>query len=275
LDAVGDSPSSAWQAELRLGFARRGDKTLLQQRYHRGPLTVQRPFYPESNVCHVYVLHPPGGVVAGDELQLSIAADTASHALITTPAAGKFYRSAGKHALQSVQLSVAADASVEWLPQETIVYDGARVDSRMVVDLAQNAGFIGWDVVVLGRPASGEGFDNGQARLHWQIRHDGRVRYRERLQLDRQSFLARWGLAGHSACASLFAYPTTAQHLARVQALLAGHRHCGVTRIDGLLICRGLDHRADQLRQLFEQVWALLRPDIVGYNACPPRIWAT
>ena len=267
--------SSAWQAELRLGFAVRGDKTALVKRQHHGPLTVQRAFYPEGPLCHVYVLHPPGGIVGGD--QLTIAADIAEHAqaLITTPAAGKFYRSGGAEAQQTVQLNVAQQASLEWLPQETIIYQGAQLSSSMELNLADNARFIGWEVLALGRPAAGEGFDEGQAKLNWQIKRNGQLLYRERLQLDALAFAARWGMAGHSACGTLLAYPTSAAQLEAVQQLIAEQHNRGVTRIDNLLICRALDDRADLLRGWFEQVWALLREDIVGKPPSSPRIWAT
>lgn len=272
-DAVGDA--TAWRAELKLGFSRRGDKTVLSRREHYGPLTVQRPFYPEGPVCHVYLLHPPGGVVAGDRLHFDIGVDNGGQALITTPAAGKFYRSAGGQARQSVALRVAAQASLEWLPQESIVYEGARLHTGMDIDLADGAGFIGWEVLALGRPAAGEGFAAGEALLNWRIKRGGRLFYLEKQRLDATAFKSRWGLNGHSACGTLFACPTQPHHLQAVQALIGDDPGRGVTQIEDMLICRALDERADRLRQFYLQIWALLRTDIVGQNSCPPRIWAT
>ncbi|MCK9604838.1 MAG: urease accessory protein UreD [Methylomonas sp.] len=270
-----DIGDSAWQAELNLGFARRGDKTVLARRAHRGPLTVQRPFYPEGPVCHVYLLHPPGGVVAGDRLHFDISVDNAGQALITTPAAGKFYRSGGGRAQQTVQLRVAENASLEWLPQESIVYEGASLHTGMEIELADGAGFIGWEVLALGRPAAGEGFDAGQAVLNWRIKRGGRLFYLEKQRLDTAAFKSRWGLHSHSACGTLFACSTRPHHLQAVQALIGDDPSRGVTQIEDMLICRALDDRADRLRQFYMQVWALLRTDIVGQNSCPPRIWAT
>ncbi len=87
---------------------------------------VQRPFYPEGGTCHVYLLHPPGGVVGGDQLELQVQSEPGSHALITTPAATKFYR-AGPHPHSLLQQNLQVrDATLEWLPQETIVFDGAE-----------------------------------------------------------------------------------------------------------------------------------------------------
>ncbi len=266
---------SGWEAILQLGFAAKNAKTVLVEREHRGPLTVQRPFYPEGGVCHVYLLHPPGGIVAGDRLSISVSAATKSHALLTTPAAGKFYRSAGGEAQQTVNLNVAEGATLEWLPQETIVYEGAQLNSSMNIDLADSASFIGWEILALGRPAAGEGFENGAARLNWRISRAGRLVYLERLRLDAEAFQARWGLFGHSACGTLFVYPATALQLAAVQELIGDEANRGVTLIEGLLICRGLDKRADLLKVFFEAVWGLVRGDVVGREVCAPRIWAT
>jgi len=264
-----------WQAKLELGFAHQHGKTVLAHRRHFGPLTVQRPFYPEGGVCHVYLLHPPGGVVAGDCLTINIKAGTDSAALVTTPAAGKFYRSDGKLARQQVSLTVSSNATLEWLPQETIIYEGARVESELRLDLAAGARFIGWEILVLGRPAANEGFTTGEAGMNWQIFQAGELFYLERLMIDAQAFAANWGLNGHSACGTLFACPATAAQLEAVQQLIGESAGRGVTLIDDMLICRALDTRADRLRDFFQHVWRTLRPNVIQRDACAPRIWAT
>ncbi len=248
---------------------------MLINRHHKGPLTVQRPFYPEDDVCHVYLLHPPGGIVGGDALSISITAETDSHALITTPAAGKFYRSDGLWADQSVTLSVAAGGVLEWLPQDTIIYEGAFLRSSVDVDLADSARFIGWEILTLGRPACAEGFDYGAVDLNWHIRCEQRPLFIERLRLDAQAFKARWGLQGFSACGTFFAKPAGRESLAIVQALIGDSPCRGVTLIDDILVCRALDARADKLRSFFEQVWASVRPKVVQRLVQTPRIWFT
>jgi urease accessory protein len=267
--------AKSWCAELNLEFSATAEKTVLVKRDHKGPLAVQRPFYPERNVCHVYILHPPGGIVGGDKLAISVKASANSHALITTPAAGKFYRSERKEAIQTVDISVANDAILEWLPQETIIYQGAQVKSSVNVNLVSNASFIGWEILSLGRPASGEGFDSGMAELNWQIYYQQQPLFLERLLLDAKAFMARWGLQGYSACGTLFAFPANSESLRKVQELIGESQGRGVTLIDHLLICRGLDHRSDKLRVFFEQVWQLIRPQTAQRQACTPRIWAT
>jgi urease accessory protein len=265
-----------WQAQLELDFVKSGNRTVIARRRHLGPLTVQRPFYPEGDVCHVYLLHPPGGVVGGDTLNFIIHANEESHAFLTTPAAGKFYRSEGQVARQHVTLSIDHHATLEWLPQETIIYDGATCQSTVNISLATpQARFIGWEILSLGRPASGEGFDCGFAHMNWQMYCQERPLFLERLQLDKHVFLARWGLQGHSAYGTLFATPTTQQCLIAVRDLIGDAHGRSVTQMDTLLICRAMDHRCDKLRYFFEQVWQIVRDDMLARRACPPRIWAT
>ena len=267
--------AAAWEAKLKLGFALRDDKTVLARREHIGPLTVQRPFYPEGGVCHLYLLHPPGGVVAGDHLTLEADVESGGQTLITTPAAGKFYRSGGGTAQQNVNLRVADNACLEWLPQETIIYEGAQLNSTMNIDLAEHGHFVGWEILALGRPAAGEGFTYGEVALNWLIRRGGLLFYMERLHLDAEAFQARWGLFGHSACGTMFVYPSKPLHLAAVQELIGDEPNRGVTLIEDLLICRGLDERADLLKGFFEDVWGLVREGVIGRKVCAPRIWAT
>ncbi len=269
-----DSPQG-WQAELELGFKYKYGKTVLAQRRHSGPLTVQRPFYPEGEVCHVYILHPPGGVVAGDHLAISLHAAANSSALVTTPAAGKFYRSDGLWASQQLTLTVATDASLEWLPQETIVYQGAQVVAEVRLELAEGARFIGWEILALGRPAAQEGFLSGQVAMNWQLFRAGELFYRERLLIDAHSFAANWGLQGHSTCGVMYLYPANIAQRAVVQTLIGDKAGYAVTLLEDILICRGLDSRADQLRDFFQTVWRVLRPDIIGREVCAPRIWST
>ncbi len=272
---LGTEKVEGWQAQLDLEFGLSHKKTILTQRRHSGPLTIQRPFYPEGDVCHLYILHPPGGVVASDSLTINVQAQANSSALITTPAATKFYRSDGATARQTVNIKVAEGATFEWVPQETIMYEGAKVRSDICVELAANARFIGWEVQVLGRPAANEGFATGEVHLNWLIYRAEQLFYQERIKLDARAFMARWGLNNHSALGTLFVYPVLPVHLAAVQELIGEQSGRGVTLIDNLLICRALDERADRLRGFFQQVWALLRPEVLQRSACEPRIWAT
>lgn len=266
---------AGWEADLQLGFKINNGKTVLSHRRHRGPLVVQRPFYPEGGVCHLYLLHPPGGVVAGDRLQIDIDLAHGGSALLTTPAAGKFYRSNGGIAQQSVSIVLGENATLEWLPQETIGYEGARIRSDLHVQFTAGARFIGWEIYALGRPAAGESFRTGTADLSWRIERGGVPCYLERQRLDADACVSRWGLNGRSSFGTLIAFPASLQTLETVRQRIEGQDDMGVTRLDDVLICRGLDARADRLRECFQRIWAALRPELTGLPAHPPRIWTT
>ncbi|OYX31228.1 MAG: hypothetical protein B7Z03_04500 [Hydrogenophilales bacterium 32-62-9] len=175
----------AWQARLALDFQRRDAATILARREHFGPLRVQKALYPEGEgVCHVIVLHPPSGIAGGDDLHIGVKVDAGAHALLTTPGAGKWYRSAGPWAKQRLDFAVGADATLEWLPQENIVFDAARADMQSRIELDAAARFIGMDVLCLGRRASGETFAHGALQLDTRVQRGGQPIWLERGRLD-------------------------------------------------------------------------------------------
>ncbi len=263
-----------WEAALQLRFARDGHVTRLVERSHRGPLVVQRPFHPEGDVCHVYVVHPPGGVVGGDLLQLTAQLEAGAAVLLTTPAAGKFYRSNGATATLQ-QTLVAQDGALEWLPQENIFFPGAQARVSTRVQLRGAARFLGWEVSCFGLPARDERFEQGEARQSLELWHDDRPRLIERLRVDAAVAQARWGLAGQPACGSLLAFPATPALLERARAVECGEVTVACTLVDGVLACRGMAMRADLLRAAFVSLWQALRPALLQRAPVPPRIWAT
>jgi urease accessory protein len=288
--------SAGWQARLNLGFQRRNQRTILGQCAHQGPLQVQRPFYPEGEtVCHVAILHPPGGVVGGDELRLEARLDPGAHALLTTPAAGKFYRSAGLVARQTQCLTVAPGAVLEWLPQENIVYNGARLQLLTRIDLQDDACLIGWEILCLGRPAAGEIFTTGECRQTLELWRDGEPLYLEsgRFIGGDPVFNAAWGLQGQPVTATLLCVPPKAHSSlvseGRGEGVVAALRAVGesfiaqavagelatVTSLDGVLICRYLGPSATRARRFFILAWSLLRPMMLNRPPCPSRFWNT
>jgi urease accessory protein len=284
--------SGGWQAELRLRFAAAPPLTAtrLVERRHRGPLVVQRPFHPEGDPCHVYIVHPPGGVVGGDELRIDVCVGPGAHALITTPAATKFYRCDGRLSSQVQQLR-AAGATLEWLPQENIFYRAARVRTATRVQLDRHSRFIGWEIGCLGLPARGESFDAGNLGLDfelWRERADAGVAtladgersepvFIDRLRLAGTSPAreSAWGLAGATAIGTLLATPASADDVEAVRELIGADSAAGVTQVDGVLVLRALAAQAEPLRNLFVAVWRVLRPGIIGREATLPRIWNT
>lgn len=270
-----------WQASLQLEFASQGTRSVLTRRQHSGPLQVQRPFYPEgAAVCHVYVLHPPGGVVGGDHLQIDVAVASGAHALITTPAANKLYRSAGAEAHVQQRLTVAAGATLEWLPQETIAFNAARARLTTRVELTGDGGFIGWELLCLGRPAAGERYTQGSLRSAFEIHRAGTPVWIERARYsgDDAALASSWGLRGHVVTGTLVCITAAPPDLPTVRAALTaqvGDALASATQLDNALVCRYLGNDIEAARRGFVAVWQTLRPSLLGRQACLPRIWAT
>lgn len=277
-----------WRARLELEFEHVHGRTRVARRRHEGPLLVQKPLYPEpvrqegdapgSNPCHVCLIHPPGGVASGDRLELDVSLRPASHALLTTPAAGKYYRRGSAGEARMTQNFEVDDAVLEWLPQENIYYPNASVELRSIVNLSAGARFIGWEIGCLGLPACNLSLEAGELRLDFELWNDGRPLLLERLKLARAGLDARWGMAAHTAFGTALFYPASRRELdvARASAATSsGHATIACTLVDGILACRGLGHRADHLKNAFVSLWRDLRPLIVGREAVLPRIWAT
>ena len=267
-----------WGARIALGFAARAGRTILASRTQRGPLAVQRPFYPEGDRAHVYLLHPPGGVVGGDRLEIGVEVAAGAQALITTPGATKWYRSAGPAAHQTQVLRVAADGALEWLPHETILFPGARAVLTTRIELAAGARWIGWEVLSLGRPAIGERFASGMLDLSLDLRRDGVPLILDRLRLEQATGLdGPTGLRGFPVTGTLVATGAGPADLAAVRAGCPVDQSTpwGATLLSDLLVVRVLATGTEPVRRLFVLIWSILRPSLLGCPACPPRIWGT
>ncbi len=272
-----DAVNEGWQAELQLRFENTRSRTIMGICRHAGPLRVQRPFYPEDDLAHVYILHPPGGVVGGDQLNIEVEVNETAQVLCTTPGSGKFYLTAGGWAELKQHLHVKAGASLEWLPQENILFDGARLHARTRIELEDDAVFIGWDIICLGRPGCAERFDHGQLDSQLEIYHNQELLLLENLRvLGAQSLDATAGLRSQPLQASLLAYPCTDKQLECIRHQLDGDTLlAGVTLVDGLLIVRAMGSKGELLKQKLVSIWQALRPMLLDRPAVLPRIWAT
>lgn len=278
------SPAPAWHAELHLAFARTGERTVLRDNRHHGPLRVQKALYPEGEgVCQAIVLHPPSGIAGGDHLLISATVGAGAHAQLTTPGAGKWYRSGGPEASQRVELTVEEGAALEWLPQETIVFDGARARMETRVRLAADSRFIGWDILCLGRAAAGERFEHGRFDLLCRVERGGAPIWLERGGFDGADpmLASPAGWAGHGVGGTLLcAFPDLPRQAAGLlEALRAiapsdGASH-GITALPGVLVARYLGDNSEAARLWFARLWQTLRPACCGRPAVPPRIWNT
>lgn len=270
-------PPSAWQARLALGFTRDRDTTRLTRREHSGPLRVQKPLYPEDpSICHAIVVHPPGGVVGGDELVVNAHLHAGSHALLTSPGAAKWYRANGRVSRQRIDLSVDAGGALEWLPQETIFFNDAHVELDHHVALAADASYLGCEILCLGRRASGEAFTRGRISQRTSVRRGGRLLWWEQGVLTPETIASPLGLDGHTVSAMLLAVgkPVAADTVAALRAL-ADHPCYGVTQMKHVLCVRWLGHDSEAARELMLAAWRIVRPVVLDRAAIDLRSWRT
>lgn len=294
-----------WRAKLELGlkFGDRGTRLYLSR--HEGPLYVQKPFYPEGPDCaHLYLLHPPGGLVSGDELSIQLKLKPGAQALVTTPGAAKMYR-AREHnpeQRQFTQLSVEEGGSLEWFPNESIVYNGAHATLDTRVDLTAKSFFCAWEMTCLGLPASKQAFTSGRFQQRYRIFVDGMPRFVDRLLIDKQGVdltSSRAGLQGQDVNGFLLAGPVSTlndgdagrhegefdQPSPVLSDLLNAMRQCvddqgmrkllAITVVNDFIVARYLGASTREAREMFLLLWALLRPVFLQRKATPPRIWFT
>nr|WP_233148878.1 urease accessory protein UreD [Shimwellia pseudoproteus] len=264
-------------ARLALQFECVQGKTVLASTRRQGPLTVQRPFYPEGHPCHLYLLHPPGGVVGGDRLDIHLTLNQGCHTLVTMPGATKFYRSGGPQACVDQQFQLADGAILEWLPQDSILFPGARVAVRTVFSLAPSSVLLAWDLLCLGQPVRGEPFSHGDYENRLEVWLAGEPLSIERLSLCDGDLST---VAGYPWVGSLLFWPGS-------DTLLEDIRHCleqyltraearaGATLNDGLLSVRILARDNLACQQVMRALWQLARPQLTGCSPHTPRIWNT
>lgn len=278
---------SSWNAELSLRFSKTTRGSVLKSCQHRGPLYVQKPFYPEGrDLAHVYLLHPPGGMVSGDDLQINVSTDTGAQTLVTTPGAGRVYRARPDKSCQRqrICLRLAPESTLEWLPLENIIYNGAYTALNTDVYLSVGSRFIGWEISCLGLRARNETFDEGELDQRLQIFRDDRLLLREALRLNPQQdrlLQSRAGLNQHSVNALLVAGPfSDSDAIVQLQQQLREQTDnvdalAAVSLNGEFLQIRYLGDCSEQARLLFTRCWLLLRPELLQRPGCEPRIWAT
>jgi urease accessory protein len=274
-----DGPASTWHASLSLRFRSDSIRTTVAHRHH-GPLRMQKPLYPEgSELAHAVVLHPPGGIAGGDALRLEVRVDTGAKALITTPGATRWYKANGRSASQNITLAV--DGALEWLPQEAIVFDAAQVDSTIDLALTPGARMLGWDIVALGRLASGERFERGDFRQRIRLSIGGEPIWIERTRIVGGDRLLESpiGLAGRHVFGCLWAAGVewTDDEIAALRAELgAAAKEAPLTRLaPQLVVARTLAESTSAARATLETIWRCLRPRVMQRPAHAPRLWAT
>ena len=274
-----------WRAHLQLHYTLR-DGRCAGHSTHVGPLRVLKSLYPEGPaICHHVMVHPPGGVVAGDELHVTAHVEAGAHAVLTTPGATRFYRSEGAPALQQVALHLAAGARLEWLPLENIAHPGCIAENRLALHLAPGAEALAWDMLALGLPASNETFDRGRFLQHLEV--PGQWLERGLIRADDRSLLhSPLGLAGLPVLGMLCFVAGSPMTAARRDALLDAAREvlvssplaptAGATAPQpGVVVVRALAAGVEPLKNLLAAVRTVWRQQAWGLSAQPPRIWQT
>ncbi|HYW55975.1 MAG TPA: urease accessory protein UreD [Polaromonas sp.] len=274
----------AWHATLSLDYTLQARKTVARYR-HDGPLRILQSLYPEGDaVCHNVLVHPPGGLVGGDTLDIKVSAAAGSHGLITTPGATRFYQSAGETALQRTHIRLEADTRVEWLPMEALCYSGCLAENHLTMDLAPGAELMGWDVTALGLPGAGQPFVDGSFCQHIELPgvwlERARIRADDSLLLD-----SPLGLAGQRCIATLFFVSGSKLERGRRQMALdlarqvmASHplsTFAGATSPDAqVVLVRVLAPLVEPAMNLLRQVWKIWRQHFWDQSAPSPRIWS-
>ncbi|HLO52628.1 MAG TPA: urease accessory protein UreD [Kamptonema sp.] len=286
-----------WQGSLNLVYADRNEATQIIRERVQAPLKVQRPFYPEGKeVCHSVILHTAGGVVGGDRLALNFQLEPNAKTLITTATAGKIYRSSGMEARQTIEMQIAEGACLEWLPQETIVFNGAIYRQDLRVELVPGASLLLWEITRFGRSARGERFLSGEWRSHVEIWQQGSPLWidRQLLKGTEKMLESPHGLGGYPVVASLawVGKPVTTEIVEKVRRLSQPQASlwrntgicndgeggkiqasAGVTRLTNGLLCRYRGSSTAEARSWLIAVWQLLRLEVRDRPVCLPRVW--
>lgn len=277
-NAVGD----CWLASLALKYAALGGRSALVGHTHRGPLMVQKPLYPEGpDVCHTIVLHPPGGIAAGDSLEVDAELTTSSRVLMTTTGADRWYRSNdGRVAEQRLHFIVADQAILEWLPHETIFFNGTSAVISIKIELIGCAVYAGWEIWCLGRSLSGEQFTSGTIHFTTDVWKDSKLLWHEGGTLSGGDPLldSPLGLNGHPVCGTFVMAGRTPSAdvltaLRNLPTMPGGVERSGITTLPCMLVARYLGSSTYSARRYFENVWCTARPWLAGRPACTPRIW--
>jgi len=274
-----------WLAHLQLVFAHQSGRTFLAKKQHIGPLVIQKTLHPEGlDVCHAIVVHPPGGVAGGDELVITANLDAYAKVLLTTPGAGKWYKANGLIASQHLNLHLAENASLEWFPQENILFDGAFVKFSSDVYLAENACYASWEITCFGRQAQQEQWQTGQLKQAVKIYRGKRLIWQEQANLNPQSpvmqSLAGLGQRVVNATFVLVAGFVPPELLTQCRAVVFDSTSdplakCAVTALPEAFCARYVGNSAQSAKQYFEALWQILRPWYLQKSATRPRIWNT
>jgi urease accessory protein len=287
-----------WLASLELEFALRGNKTVLIGSKRQGPLAIQRAFYPDFSGCpHVYLLHPPAGIVSGDALNIATHLHPNSHALMTTPGAARFYRARAGTLLQTqtVTFNIGDNASLEYLPMETLIYNKANAVNCLEVHIEGTGQYIGWEIACLGLPNIDQNFVSGNFNQLITLYHNKKCIFYDRMSIkaggammEQKAALGCNHVVGNmvlfdgsaNAKQSQLGLKTSfvAHIIAQCREVIVAmeiHALAAVSELQNVIIVRYLGNCSEQCRQVFSAIWQKVRPAILNIQGIAPRIWFT
>jgi len=290
-----------WDADLELVLSNNNRGTRLTRNRHTGPLYVQKPFYPEGPDCtHIYLLHPPGGLVSGDTLSLDITLEEGAHSVITTPGAGRMYKARDESPVQKQKnhLQVKDHAILEWFPMEAIVYNGAAAELETTIELGDGSQCMAWEITCFGLSASDEPFEKGYFNQRYRIEQNGLPLFIDNLYYQKTNgeannsvlFGAKAGMQSQPVSGFFIAGPFSQNEqekdilVEQSRTLIDGmdsiesnalNTQLSVTWVNDFCVVRYLGKSAYTCRQSFALLWEQLRPELISREACKPRIWAT
>ncbi len=275
------SLKEGWKGFLSFSFVQDGQRTVVKDKRHFGPLVLQRPYYQEIARPQVLIIHPPGGIVGGDVLETHIKVTQGAQGLISTPAATKFYRSKSEKAYQLQKIEMDVEGELEWLPQETLFFNRSVSDNKIIFKLASaNNKLIAWDIIGLGRPHSGERFEQGELSQSIELFVEDELIFVDRLHVTPESGVTDSvaSFDGKSLFATAMLYSPDIQTLGELKAelnRLEWPLPVGITQMDRLIVLRVLGEDLDEIKEVLYQLWVTARPLILGVSAIRPRIWNT
>lgn len=272
---------SIWRGILNLEYQHKDDRTQIKSSYTRSPLKIQQPFYPENqDVCHTVIIHTAGGIVGGDVLSQNIYLGNNCHSFITTPAAGKIYKTNGQTAEQNIKIKIENNSCLEYFPQENIIFNGAKYQQNYRIELAENAHYCTWEINRFGRTARGEKFIQGDWKSSCEITQNNQLIWVERQWLPGNDITCQSinGLNNYAVCASFYwlGSEIPLELVTRCRELAQLHiqeGEAGVTPMVKGLLCRYRGNSVTELKRWFIEVWAILRTHFLQRDKIIPRVW--
>ena len=272
---------SPWHGVVKLTYSKQNQKTQPIQSYSQAPYKLQRPFYPQGKaICYTTILHTAGGIVGGDQLSQSIQLQPSTHAVITTAAASKIYRSNGLTASQQINMEVGEKACLEYLPRETIVFNASQYQQQLQVNLASTATWLSWEILRFGRSARGEQFLQGNWRSRTEVWQNGRLIWVDSpwLPAGEAIWKSPHGLGGYPLVGTLVwvGKPLSSEQITEIRNLWQETEtsgEAGTTALMSGVLCRYRGNSRGEVINWFTNIWRLLRQWDGKETPVTPRVW--